>query len=69
VQILLTFIVIAVAVWYSTGEHRRQLRNQKAWQREITNLGPAVLSKAEAAAAKIDALYAEDYARRQTEKQ
>jgi hypothetical protein len=68
VQIVLTLIVIAIAVWYSTREHRRQLRNLKGWQRRVTNLGPTVPSKAEIAAAKCDALYAEDYARRQAQK-
>jgi hypothetical protein len=68
VQIFLTLIVIAVAVWYSTREHRRQLRNLKAWQRGITNLGPNAPSKAEIAAAKGDALSAEYHARRQAQK-
>lgn len=69
-KILLALVVIAVAVWYSTREHRRQLRNLKGWQRGITNLGPtAPPSKAEIAAAKSDALYAEDYTRRQAQKQ
>ena len=67
-QTLLTLIMIAIAVWYSTREHRRQLRNLRAWQCRVTNLGPTVPSKAEIAAAKSDALYAEDYARRQAQK-
>jgi hypothetical protein len=68
-KIFLTLVVIAIATWYSTREHRRQLRNLKAWQLRITNLGRAVPSKAEMAAAKSDALYAEEYARRQAQKQ
>ena len=68
-QILLSLVVITFAVWYSTREHRRQLRNLWAWQHGITNLGRNVPSKAEIAAAKSDALYAEEYGRRQAEKQ
>ncbi len=68
-QFLLTLILIAVAARYSTQEYRRQLRNLKAWQLRITNLGRAVPSKAEIAAAKSDALYGEGYARRQAELQ
>jgi hypothetical protein len=68
VQIFLTLVVIAIAAWYSTREHRRQLRNLKTWQLRITNLGQAAPSEAELAAAKSDALYAEEYARRQAQK-
>lgn len=39
-QIFLTLVVIAIAVWYSTREHRRQLRNLKAWESRLTHLGP-----------------------------
>ena len=67
-QIFLTLVVIAIAAWYSTREHRRQLKNLKAWQRGLTNLGSPAPSKAEIAAAKSDALYAEDYARWQAQK-
>jgi hypothetical protein len=67
-QFVLTLVVIAIAAWFSTREHRRQLRNLKAWQLRITNLGQAVPSKAELAAEKSDALYAEEYARRQAQK-
>jgi hypothetical protein len=68
-KLFLTLVVIAIAAWFSTREHRRQLRNLKAWQSRITNLGRTVPSKAEIAAAKSDSLYAEEYTRRQAQKQ
>jgi hypothetical protein len=44
-QIFLTLVVIAIAAWYSTREHRRQLRNLKAWHSRITSLGQPFLPR------------------------